>query len=118
MSKLTVKDVSVEGKKVFLRVDFNVPLFLQKAKCWMILRFASLPTIKYLMEKGVRLILASHLGRPKGKVVDELRMAPVAERLRLLGQKVFSVREVVVPRLIKLSTACLQGRISSGKPSF
>ena len=63
---------------------------------------ASLPTIKYLMEKGVRLILASHLGRPKGKVVDELRMAPVAERLsRLLGQKVFSVREVVGSKVDK-----------------
>lgn len=102
MSKLTVKDVSVEGKKVFLRVDFNVPLSSKGEVLDDFKIRASLPTIKYLMEKGVRLILASHLGRPKGKVVDELRMAPVAERLsRLLGQKVFSVREVVGSKVDK-----------------
>ena len=96
MSKLTVKDVSVEGKKVFLRVDFNVPLSSKGEVLDDFKIRASLPTIKYLLEKGARLILASHLGRPKGKVVEELRMAPVVKQLsRLLGREVFSVREVV-----------------------
>lgn len=96
MSKLTVKDVSVEGKRVFLRVDFNVPLSPEGKVLDDFKIRASLPTINYLLEKNARLILASHLGRPKGKVVEDLRMAPVAGELsRLLGRKVLTVREVV-----------------------
>lgn len=96
MSKLTVKDVSVEGKRVFLRVDFNVPLSPEGKVLDDFKIRASLPTINYLLEKNARLILASHLGRPKGKVVEDLRMAPVAGELsRLLGRKVLTVPEVV-----------------------
>jgi phosphoglycerate kinase len=86
MNKQTVEDLDVKGQKVFCRVDFNVPL--QDGKITDDTRIkAALPTINYLSEQGAIIILASHLGRPKGKVVDELRMDPVAERLSNLLQK-------------------------------
>ncbi|HHT46549.1 MAG TPA: phosphoglycerate kinase [Firmicutes bacterium] len=89
MSKLSIKDIPMEGKRVFVRVDFNVPLS-DEGKVIDDTRIRSaLPTIKYLMERGCRIILASHLGRPKGRVVEKLRMDPVAEQLsRLLGCEV------------------------------
>jgi phosphoglycerate kinase len=88
MDKLTVRDADVTGKRVFLRVDFNVPLEDGKVTDDSRIR-ASLPTIAYLMSHGARLILASHLGRPDGKVQDGLRLRPVAERLsQLLGRNV------------------------------
>jgi len=96
LPKLTVRDVPVEGRSVFLRVDFNVPLSPEGEVLDNFRIRSSLPTIKYLLERGARLIIGSHLGRPKGKVKDELRMAPVAKELaRLLGSGVASVREVV-----------------------
>jgi phosphoglycerate kinase len=88
MDKLTVRDADVTGKRVFLRVDFNVPLEDGKVTDDSRIR-ASLPTIAYLLSHGARLILASHLGRPDGKVQDGLRLRPVAERLsQLLGRNV------------------------------
>lgn len=88
MNKQTIRDVDVKGKKVFCRVDFNVPMSGGKVSDDTRIR-AALPTIQHLSEQGAIVILASHLGRPKGKVVEELRLDPVAERLSdLLGKTV------------------------------
>ena len=75
-----IKDVDVKGKRVFCRVDFNVPMNEGKITDDTRIR-AALPTIQYLVEQGAKVILASHLGRPKGKVVEEMRLTPVGERL-------------------------------------
>ncbi|MDX8363901.1 phosphoglycerate kinase [Cytobacillus sp. IB215665] len=88
MNKKTVKDVDVKGKRVFCRVDFNVPMKDGVVTDDTRIR-AALPTIQYLMEQGAKVILASHLGRPKGNVVEELRLTAVAERLsEHLGKQV------------------------------
>jgi len=89
LAKKTVADLDVAGKKVFLRVDFNVPLD-EKGNITDDTRIrASLPTINYLIQKRAKVIIVSHLGRPKGKVVEELRLTPVANRLsELLGREV------------------------------
>jgi phosphoglycerate kinase len=83
-----VRDVDLKGKRVFCRVDFNVPM--QDGQITDETRIqAALPTIQYLQEQGAKVILASHLGRPKGTVVEELRLTPVAKRLsEKLGQEV------------------------------
>ncbi len=90
MNKLTLRDIEVSGKRVLVRVDFNVPLDEKTGAITDDSRIrATLPTVKYLIERGARVILISHLGRPKGKVIDELRMTVVAQRLsQILGQQV------------------------------
>ncbi|CAM3902213.1 phosphoglycerate kinase [Mesobacillus zeae] len=88
MNKKTVKDVDVQGKRVFCRVDFNVPMKDGQVTDETRIR-AALPTINYLSGQGAKVILASHLGRPKGKVVEEMRLTAVAERLTsLIGKDV------------------------------
>ncbi len=94
LNKLTIKDLDVKGKKVFCRVDFNVPMSEGVVTDDTRIK-AALPTIQYLVEKGAKVILSSHLGRPKGEVVEELRLDPVAKRLsELLGQTVTKTDEV------------------------
>lgn len=88
MNKKSVKDIDVKGKRVFCRVDFNVPMQDGQITDETRIR-AALPTIQYLMEQGAKVILASHFGRPKGKVVEEMRLTPVGVRLsELLGKEV------------------------------
>ena len=91
MNKKTVSDVDVRGKTVLLRVDYNVPFepgsleILDDSRL-----IASIPTILYLMEQGCKVILCSHLGRPKGRIVDDLRMKPIAQKLsELLKHEVY-----------------------------
>jgi phosphoglycerate kinase len=88
MEKLTVRDADVAGKKVLMRVDFNVPIEDGRVKDDSRIR-ASIPTIKYLVDQNAAVILMSHLGRPNGKVVESLRLRPVAQRLsELIGRSV------------------------------
>ncbi|MDD2485655.1 MAG: phosphoglycerate kinase [bacterium] len=98
MNKKTIRDIDVAGKRVLVRVDFNVPLD-ENRKITDDRRIkAALPTINYLLEKGGRAILVSHLGRPKGQVVDKLRLDPVAERLsELLGRNVLKLDDSIGP---------------------
>ncbi|OWR28532.1 phosphoglycerate kinase [Saccharibacillus sp. O23] len=95
MNKKSVRDVEVSGKVVFVRVDFNVPLEDGKITDDTRIR-ATIPTIEYLTERGAKVLLASHLGRPKGEVVESMRLTPAAERLsELLGKPVAKTDESI-----------------------
>lgn len=97
--KKTVRDVKIKGKRVLVRVDFNVPLADGEVTDDNRIR-AALPTINHLLEHGAKVILMSHLGRPKGKVVDDLRLDPVAERLsELLDRPVRKLDDCVGPEV-------------------
>jgi phosphoglycerate kinase len=113
MSKMTVSDVAVGGKRVLVRVDFNVPLDEKTGEITDDTRIrATLPTIQYLIERGARVILISHLGRPEGKVVNELRMAVVAQRLsQLLGQQVGVATNCIGPEVKKSVKALRSGHV-------
>lgn len=95
MNKKSVRDVEVKGKRVFVRVDFNVPVEDGKITDDTRIR-ETLPTIKYLIENGAKVILASHMGRPKGEFVDSMRLTSAAVRLsELLGKPVAKADEAV-----------------------
>ena len=98
MNKKTVRDVDVKGKKVLVRVDFNVPMDENLKITDENRILGALPTIRYLMDQGAKTILCSHLGRPKGEVNPKFSLAPVAKRLsELLGQPVKMARDVIGP---------------------
>jgi phosphoglycerate kinase len=97
MPTRSIRDADVAGKRVFVRVDFNVPLDDNAISDDTRIR-AALPTIQYLIEHGARIILCSHLGRPKGKPVDNLRLAPIGGRLsELLGCPVSTATDAIGP---------------------
>ena len=106
-NKLTVEDVDVKGKKVLVRCDFNVPLDADGNITDENRIVGALPTIKYLIDNGARVILCSHMGKPKGEPVPSLSLAPVAKRLtELLGQEVkFVPSPVVVDDTVKAAVA-------------
>jgi len=97
MPKLSLRDVNVSGQRVFVRVDFNVPQDKTTGAITNTARIAAaLPTIRFILENGGSVVLASHLGRPDGQRVDRLSLAPVAEKLaELLGQPVQFLRDCV-----------------------
>jgi phosphoglycerate kinase len=108
----TIKDIDVAGKKVFTRVDFNVPRNEQGAVADDTKIRAALPTITYLLEQGAAVILASHLGRPKGKCKEELRLTAVAEKLQeLLKVEVLKSNEVVGPETEALAQKLQPGQV-------
>ena len=112
MSKVTIRDIDVNGKKVLLRCDFNVPLdeslnITDKTRI-----VAALPTIKYLLEHNAKLILCSHLGRPKGEVKKEFSLAPVAKELsKELGKEVKLAQDVTGPSAKELTSNMKEGDV-------
>jgi phosphoglycerate kinase len=105
MSKLSIKDLDLNGKTIFIRVDFNVPLSPDGKEITSDKRIrASLPTIQYALERNAGVVLASHLGRPKGKPRPEMSLKPIATRLQeLLGKPV-----VMAPDCIGAETLALR----------
>jgi phosphoglycerate kinase len=98
-SKKTVRDIDVAGKKVLVRVDFNVPIDERTGAITDDSRIkATLPTINYLIQNQARIILCSHLGRPHGQPAKSLSLAPVADRLsKILRQPVYFAHDCIGP---------------------
>jgi phosphoglycerate kinase len=115
MAKLTVKDLNVRGKRVFLRVDYNVPL--EEKDGQMVITDATrivetLPTLRLLIEQGGKLILAAHLGRPKGKREPSMSLRPVAAKLAdLLGRTVAFVDDCIGEKVEKTAEALKPGDV-------
>jgi phosphoglycerate kinase len=111
MNKKTVRDVSVADKRVIVRVDFNVPLAAGRVADDTRIR-AALPTIQYLLDNGARVILMSHLGRPKGEVKEDLRLASVGGRLsELLGRPVKVMGDCVGPEVRTAAESLSEGEV-------
>jgi phosphoglycerate kinase len=113
MNKMTVRDIEVTGKRVLVRVDFNVPVDIKTGEITDDSRIrASLPTINYLIERQASVILMSHFGRPKGKVVNEMRLAPAARRLsQILGRQVNTTADCIGPEVEKSVKALKPGDV-------
>ena len=112
MNKKTVKDIDLQGKKVFVRCDFNVPLDENGNITDNRRIVAALPTIKYLLDQNCKIILASHLGRPKGEVNPKFSLKPVANELsKLLGKEVKLAEDVVGPSAKELTSNVKEGEI-------
>src|ERR1041384_137804 len=111
MNKKTVRDIDLKGKRVFIRVDFNVPMADGKVTDDKRIR-ASLPTIKYVLEQGASIILASHLGRPKGGPDPEFSLKPAADVLSsLLGIPVKMAPDTVGPEVEKMAKELKPGEV-------
>ena len=113
MNKKTVVDIDLKGKKVLVRCDFNVPMDKEQNITDNRRIVAAIPTIKYLLEQNCKVILCSHLGRPKGEVKKEFSLEPVAKELsRLLGKEVIMAKDVIGMRYGSLfdatQTMCMQ----------
>ena len=112
MSKKTVRDIDLKGKKVFVRCDFNVPMDENQNITDNRRIVAALPTIKYLIEQNCKIILASHLGRPKGEVKPEFSLAPVAKELsKQLGQEVLMAKDVIGESAKSLAENLQEGQV-------
>lgn len=112
MNKKTIKDIDLKGKKVFVRCDFNVPMDENGNITDNTRIVAALPTIKYLLEQNCKLILASHLGRPKGEFKPEYSLAPVAKELsKLLGKEVIMAKDVVGEDATSKASSLKEGEI-------
>ncbi len=112
-AKQTIEDIPVDGRTVLVRVDYNVPFRPGTVHISDDSRIAaSLPTLRYLLERGCRLIVCSHLGRPRGRVVEDLRMAPVSARLaELLGAPVRQLDDCVGPDVMDAVYAMRPGEV-------
>lgn len=112
MNKKTIRDIDLKGKKVFVRCDFNVPMNEEREITDNTRIVAALPTIKYLLEQKCKIILASHLGRPKGEVKQEYSLAPVAKELsRLLNKEVIMAKDVIGPDATEKAKNLKEGEI-------
>ena len=112
MSKKSVRDIDLKGKKVFVRCDFNVPMDENQNITDNRRIVAALPTIKYLIEQNCKIILASHLGRPKGEVKPEFSLAPVAKELsKQLGQEVLMAKDVIGESAKSLAENLQEGQV-------
>lgn len=113
MDKLTIRDINVKDKKVLVRVDFNVPMNEDTGVITDDSRIrAALPTIQYLIDHKAKVILCSHLGRPKGAPEDKFRLAPVAKRLsELLGKPVATTRDCIGPEAEAAAKALKSGDV-------
>ncbi len=112
MNKVTVRDLDLDGKKVLMRCDFNVPLDENKNITDKTRIVAAMPTIKYVLDHNAKLILCSHLGRPKGEVKPELSLKPVADELsKELGREVKLAKDIVGPSAHELTENMKEGDV-------
>ena len=112
MNKKTIRDIHVAGKRVLVRVDFNVPLDAEQHITDDTRIKAALPTIQYLLDAGAAVILMSHLGRPKGQVVETMSLTPVAQRLgELLGRPVVMASESIGPEVVAKAHSLEPGQV-------
>ena len=112
LNKKSIRDIDVNGKKVFIRVDYNVPMDENQNITNDKRIVATLPTLNYLLENNATLIIACHLGRPKGERVPEFSVAPVAKKLgEIMGKEVKFASDCVGPEAEKMAADLKPGEI-------